>query len=322
MNNQHAIRTLTNSLLLLIVLAVSGSCTERELDFRDEDYVPPVVEVKGYVAIRPDWNGCPSPKGTTFRFYRLFSGTPSIEKECPPEGFEGFLPVGTYQVMAYNSGITGVSFQDMQQYGTALAHATDLSLTRASGLFPVSQPGELYSCCIDTLVVTKETPVERVVIPRPLSRIINFSFKLTGDGAKAIKSITGEFYGVWSSVFISSGKTSTSMIEASHTYTPFAAGMTSEFDGAANIRIFGLFDPLNEENYDNKMNLSLTGASGERYYTQVDLNSVLSDIIEKNHGEIPINIPVEIDVELSLVDAVLLATVLPWVPGTGGGEIQ
>ena len=62
----------------------------------------------------------------------------------------------------------------------------------------------------------------------------------------------------------------------------------------AEISLFGIYDPVYGENYTNNLELDLS-IGGESTIAIVDLTEILSDVIRKNGGTIPLELSLSIE---------------------------
>lgn len=302
-------------LLLLLVFLGLHSCTLGSVDYRTD---------QGKVIVRPDWSGYDLPAGTRFYFYNMDGVSAPIEAEGSAEGYTGLLPSGNYKMVAYNTDAAQVEFQSMEKFETAAVHAlpnTRRMATRTADVRCILQPQNLYALTLGKIEVKYLNTTEVSVIPQPLTKTIRLQFSLTGDGVGDSKKISGELCGVYPTLLLATGEpTSESINNCPTTTTAFNVSLTAN-QGIADIRVFGLLDPEEGSSYTNRLTLSITDKDNKVRNAEVDLSQAISDVIKDNGGTIPVEIPINIDVEITMKDAVLHVTVQPWKEDTGSGEI-
>lgn len=300
---------------LLLVFLGLHSCTMGSVDYRTD---------QGKVIVRPDWSGYGLPAGTKFFFYNMDGVSAPIVADGSAEGYVGMLPSGSYKMVAYNTDAAQVEFQAMDKFETAAVQAmpnTRRAATRDGDVRCIMQPANLYSLTLGKIEVKYLNTTEVGVVPQPLTKTIRLKFTLTGDGVGNSKKITGELCGVYPTLLLATGEPTTESINSCpNTTTAFTVTLT-ENQGTADIKVFGLLDPEDGSSYTNRLTLSITDKNGKVRNAEVDLSQAISEVIRENGGIIPVEIPINIDVEIKMVDGILHITVRPWKEGTGSGEI-
>lgn len=283
-------------------MLVQGSCAEKPLDVRPTE---------GRVVIHASWNSSTLPPTTGLRFYFYpQNGEGVLSYDAGPTGFEGDLPAGSYRVIACSTDASGAVYQNMGSYSTASVTAASGAESRAVNYY--AQPSGVYVLHISDLTVPLQDVVETSSVPDTLSRSMNLSFLLLGG--ESLSSLSGLIRGIQPSVFMATGQA-----WGETGVTTFTASVWGN-QAAAAIGMMGLLDPLGSVPYRNLMDLTLTLNDGSVQTTQVDLTQFLSDALEHNGGNIPVELPVE--VELRLIDAQLVASVKPWNDGSGEGSVK
>jgi hypothetical protein len=188
-----------NKLILLLLLGVSAfttSCTRRDLE-------TPLGE--GQVNLSFDWKNLVSgdvlPSGMKLCFYR--SDGVVITKDCSASGFTGVLPLGTYQVLAYNVGSSGINYRDMNNYSNASVYVSSASKSTL-----IDQPYYFYGIGLSSLTVSADNAASATMTPLPFVKKAQIKIDITGgfssvsscsctlDGlADAVKIATGEIQG-------------------------------------------------------------------------------------------------------------------------------
>ena len=304
-------------LLLLLVFLGLHSCTMGSVDYRTD---------QGKVIVRPDWSGFDDlPAGTKFYFYNMDGVSAPIEASGLAEGYSGMLPSGSYKMVAYNTDATQVEFQAMDKFETASVHAlpnTRHVATREGGdVRCILQPQKLYSLTLGKIEVKYLNTTEVTVTPQPLTKTIRLHFSLTGDGANTANKVSGELCGVYPTLLLATGEpTAESINNCAKTTTAFDVTL-NENQGTATVTVFGLHDPENGATYTNRLTLTVTDKDGERRTAEVDLSEAISEVIKDNGGTIPVEIPIDLNIEVKLIGTSLEVDVKPWNKDTGSGEI-
>lgn len=90
---------------------------------------------------------------------------------------------------------------------------------------------------------------------------------------------------------------------------------------SAEIRLLGLLSPEYGISYDSRLYLQVHNSSGKTYDTSVNMNRILTDIINLYAGELPVDETIEVNINVNLLDMVLSAVVESWTEGSGEGYI-
>lgn len=303
-------------LLLLLVFLGLHSCTMRSVDYRTD---------QGKLIVRPDWGGYDLPAGTKFYFYNMDGVSAPIEANGSAEGYSGMLPSGSYRMVAYNTDAVQVDFKSMDKFETAAVHAlpnTRHVAMREGDVRCILQPKKLYSFTLGNIEVKYLVTTEVEVTPQPLTKTIRLHFTLSGDGAASAKKISGELCGVYPTLLLATGEpTSESINSCAKTTTAFEVILDNN-QGTAILTVFGLHNPENGTTYTNRLTLTITKDNGEpALEAKVDLSEAISDVIKDNGGTIPVEIPIDLAIEVKLIGTGLEVNVKPWKDDTGSGEI-
>lgn len=295
---------------VVILSMLYSSCTEVDLDFRREE---------GTVIIAPDWSGFACPASACYCFYTN-DGTEANKRSdetVAADYFSMAIPVGNYRLLAYNTDASGVNF-------TGLENITSAEVCLVSDV----QPANVYSWNVDEVEVPLRGTVQFNPQPRRLVKQMVLHFQVTGMEEAEI--LSGKLNGVYPSVSLLTGEPSkVSLSAAPDTKTKFSATLTRAaarntepaYTASANIRLFGLLCPENGTYYDCRLHLQVHNSVDETYSTTVDMNGVMTDIINLYAGELPVDETVEVHIGINWVDSTLVAVVKSWTEGTGEGEI-
>lgn len=296
---------------VVILSMLYSSCTEVDLGFRREE---------GTVIIAPDWSGFACPSSACYCFYPddgTETGVKRADEAVAADCFSMAIPVGNYRLLAYNTDASGVNF-------TGLENITSAEVCLASDV----QPANVYSWNVDEVEVPLRGTVQFAPQPRRLVKQMVLHFQVTGMEEAEI--LSGKLNGVYPSVSLLTGEPSkVSLSAAPDTKTKFSATLTRAatrnaepaYTASANIRLFGLLCPENGAYYDCRLHLQVHNSVDETYSTTVDMNGVMTDIINLYSGELPVDETVEVHIGINWVDSTLVAVVKGWTEGTGEGEI-
>lgn len=296
---------------VVILPMLYSSCTEIDLDFRREE---------GTVIIAPDWSSFVCPAAARYCFY-TDDGTEAefkrSDETVAPDYLSMTLPVGNYRLLAYNTDVSGVNFTGLENIASAeVCLASDV------------QPANVYSWNVDDVEVPLRSSVQFAPQPRRLVKQMVLHFQVTGMEEAEI--LSGRLNGVYPSVSLLTGEPSRASLSAApDTKTKFSATLTRAatrntepaYTASANIRLFGLLCPENGAYYDCRLNLQVQNSVDETYSTTVDMNGVMTEIINLYSGELPVDETVEVHIGINWVDSTLVAAVKSWTEGTGEGEI-
>ena len=310
---------------------VGISCTQGDLMFRGENIS------QGHVVIRPDQTIHTLP-GQKYYFYNTNGTTPYFSTPCDGIGnFKGTLPTGAYRVIAANSDTKGIAYRNMENYETATAYATNLNSTRL--IWSISEwiqkdvewtaiektrsterqtLGDLYSMTLETLEVKPNDTIRHTPSPTLLTRTMRLNFTLEQELLTKVTALSGVLQGVYPSVQLCSGKTIASEIDRSPNLWIDYYGIQKEDHWTVSINLLGICDPEQGKIYENITKLSLI-MDEEEVTIEVDLTKSLSNILESYEGELPVEIPVQLNIELELVDVGISGRVESWVYIEPGG---
>lgn len=189
-------KTLINKMarlgLFVVLLFFVNGCAKKELE----------VPFEGKVALTMDWKNLSTSESTpsAMKLYFFKSDGSVTIKECDGSGFNGTLPNGTYQVIAYNTDATGTAYRNMYNYLGAQIYAT--SQTKATYM---SQPFHAYGIGLGTLVVSSD--VDAAVTMTPISFVKNAILRITLTGHNsAVQSSNCTLNGLAESVNIATGE--------------------------------------------------------------------------------------------------------------------
>ena len=315
------IRIFTTSIkMLCLCVSVFNliSCTQGELMFRGNNIA------SGYVSITPNKSVYALPTHR-YHFYNTNGTTPYQSLTDDGAGnFHGSLPAGTYRVIATNTNARNVVFNDMHNHEMAMVQANVVSqrkfANRNGEVMTMAQPDQVYRVVIEELTVTTNDTIQAKPIPDLLTRSITLSFGMDNELQALVTGLKGSLPGIYPSVQLFTGKTTdTEMARAPGLYTDYVAEKNTG-RWMISIDLFGLCDPEHGEIYRNISNVTLSTNTID-YEIEVDLTESLSNIMENYEGALPVDIPIQLNVELELVDIEIAASVQSWSYVSNGMEV-
>lgn len=305
---------------LLLAVLLLAACTRAEIYYPDNGIPTPATE--GYIRIYPD----PSKHALPALQYHFYNTNTDVEYTVLPcdglGNFEGMLPVGTYRVIATNTTATNVVFSDMHSYETATVTANRMEtrggtlphrMETRSGTLPLAQPGTVYSTVLQNLVVSPADTVRYDPAPALLTRKVTLTFTLMGALADITERLEGKLQGVYPSINLYNCSHTPESV--SQSYNMAINFETSEINDnhqcQVEINLFGLADPEYGDAYNNVLTIALTTAGGEVIEVDLDLTDNLSEIIELNGGDIPLDL--SLPIEIRQTDVGLGAILTGWI---------
>ncbi|MDF9829912.1 hypothetical protein M2133_001256 [Parabacteroides sp. PF5-6] len=292
---------------LLLSIICMASCSKKT-PLQDEP-----EETKGLLYVHPQWVDFEWNHTLYTHLYTTKSAL--LDLETASTGYAITAESGVYSLISHNTNISGVQFTDLDNFYQAKATAIRIDQTRTDdkALYP---SGNAYRLAVEE--VTVKAGEENHIYPHvyPLTRTFVIRFVVTnGDTFNRIK---GALEGVYFAVYLATGLP---VGEETDWHIPFETAINDDNTATATIHLLGLYDPANGLNYENILPVVLEDDDGDTYPTEIDLSEVLTDILDDNGGQIPIDIPVEIEVALEQINGSLVAVVKPWDEGKGGGEV-
>jgi Domain of unknown function (DUF5119) len=275
--------------------------------------------LEGSVEIALDWAQTATPTPLHFAFYRVDNGSLLYKEfEGTTEGFRGTLPVGEYNVIAYDKSAQKVGYRNMCSYATAEVYAQDASEGSKAATSTIAEPGAVHSVseCVDmaTLTVTTDKTLKAKAQPQNRTRSVVLNFEI--KNGSTVTTITGAMDGVSSSVLLSTGKSSNYAARL-----PFKVSSAADNSFQTTVSLFDFIAATAGAEQINMMDVKLIEAGGATHNIRLDLTQTIREIIQENGGVIPIEIPIEIKVDMTDVDGIT-AIVHPWdKAGDGGGEV-
>jgi len=291
--------------ILAAVIIITASCTEADLEHRKQ---------QGQVVIVPDWGTRAMPQAMRYYFYPQESSDPPIEQEATAEKYEGYLPVGTYKVIGVNTDTYDVGFNNSNSFEEFEVYAMPQQDNRAQG--PIKPPSRVTSVVVRELIVELNQNVEKKAPAIEVSRVLVFTFRFTGSDS--FNSLQGTLPGVYPSMWMKDVMPS-DLVSMGYTVDFSCPVILGEAEAA--VRLFGIHNPQNGSAYDNKMDIKLERSDGQTRQTTVDMNDTFTKIIDHFDGEIPVDNPVHIDIEIQSIGGNISAEVRRWQSGDAIGIV-
>lgn len=170
----------------------------------------------------------------------------------------------------------------------------------------------------ETIVVTPDATVKASVSATLLTKQMEFHFTVKSD--VGVTSLKGVLTGIAPGMFIASQQhNAPTACAIEFTAMPETKAVTRNF--LSRLSVFGLLTTPQSPDETNVINVVLTLDDGKVFQAKVDLTPTLKEIIADNGGTIPIEIPVDVTLEINGIEG-LTATVKPWEEGTGGGDFE
>lgn len=320
MEKQSGRKGFAAALLFMCGVVLLCGCCRRKLDHGT---------LRGYVEIALDWSGAAAaPAGSELWFYPQ-DGSQPFKYNCQANVFRGELPKGTYRIIVHNTDAEEVSYRGMNSYSTAEVYANKKTepepeeyRVKAGSSTLISEPRQVYGTgqcgAGQTFEVGYRDTLNTTVSPVALTRTVSFRFDVTNMAN--IASVDGYLEGVAGGVYLATGKRAYGQ-SCTTAFTTTEVSGTGGTSYLTQIRVFGLSSQDEGKNGSNTACVRLTKEDGTVHETLVDISDAIRRVIDDNGGEIPLEIPVRI--ELTLIGTHLTAAVVSWdESGSGGGVVE
>jgi len=243
------------------------------------------------VNISLNWNdlmiGETIPSDIVMLFYNS-DGT-VIKKACSSTGFSGTLPAGSYQVLAYNTDVTGVAFRNMEKYTEAQVYV--ISQTKAAY---ISQPSHVYGIGLSSLTVSPNGSVSQTLKPSAFVKKAFINLNIP-DNLSAVSTCSTSLNGIVSAINIATGLVQSEYGTILFTPSITATGFTST------VSFFG-----QDSASTNQLDVVLNFVGGGNQTLNVDLTPSLT-------GVIPVNIDISVSIKITgSVQSGFNATLKDW----------
>jgi hypothetical protein len=244
--------------------------------------------------------------------------------------FEGGLPIGVYRTIAVNALPADVKYEGMERMETATARATNLMIaTRMGGPTPerpLSRAGQeeafIYRV-VDEFRIPEDTFEDDTLTltpaSDPLTHRLELVFTMDAGLQDRVATLSGALCGVYPSVNLYTGETSLEEIRRSPGlqlgYTAVPTAVPGRW--TASLPVFGLYTPDYGTNYFNVMTVTVKWSDGSAEQVPVDLTEELSKALAHYTDGLPVDVPLVLEIELSLHDITIEGKALPWKEYTG-----
>lgn len=162
--------------LMVWLISITG-CTRRGL--LEEEHAH---GNDGYLKINLIWNGHTKPQSTQYYFYDRDGGDP-IHREGNTDGFEGYMPAATYDVVICNTALIGVDLNSALGYDADHVQARLLDETGF-----ISHVDHIFGTGVAEVTVLPSEVVEKTA--NPLSLVKKLTILFRGETRKNIKGMS------------------------------------------------------------------------------------------------------------------------------------
>lgn len=223
------------------------------------------------------------------------------------------LASGKYKVLAFNEGVEGVAFTNLEDFDKAYAYALPLYNKASSDDQWIRQPGWLYSANIGELHVNKNDTIQRTLVPKALVQRIVLNIRLTGDYG-AVTEVSAALKGVAPHVRLATGDCT----DGYASVTQLAPKPLEDGGYTANVLVFGILDKQPDGTpASNSIELGLNFKNGGSQVIEEDISGSGPD----QPTDIEINI--DIDIEVSSTSTMgFVARVTKWEVTAGDVNVD
>lgn len=145
-------------LLTSCFVGLTSSCTRRSLLDEQHSHIG-----DGFLKINLNWKGSSKPQSMGFYFYNQKGGDP-IYREGTVQGYEGYLPAATYDIVICNPDVVGVNVKDYQGYEADLVEAN----TYANDKTYIEHVDNIYGTGLKSVILPAKVTVEKTAVPENL----------------------------------------------------------------------------------------------------------------------------------------------------------
>lgn len=299
---------------LLLFGIVLSSCVERS--------VPIKFYKSGTLEVALNWADGIAPVGSRLLIYKA-DGT--FHKEVVNAGAEQTftceLAGGNYRVIAHNTDVLNAGFSATDKHSTAavLAGSDKMPEEGSELVAPGNVYGVGYHDEAEMVTIVSGEKSSVTVSPRRLTHEVRFVFRIIG--LEEVTELKGQLIGVSPGLLLGSGKSLPISCFQTFVGTPFTPSKAAtEITYETKIEFFDLTSPKEDEKEVNKLAMSITSGNGKVYSLTANITSVIQEIIFENGGVLPIEIPLELNIEVDQKTDNITVKVTPWDnSGTGGG---
>lgn len=317
--------TINLCLLLLFAMTLAG-CVKRDLEV-----VPGYMN--GTLELTASWPEGVSPNGARLLIYdqngayvqeHIIAGDERV--------FRCDLLAGAYQIIVHNTDGENIYFHNTDKHTTNTIYAYQNGIPQAGA--EIVQPRNIYGIgkhdAGSALTISPRQINSYTVAPERLTREVVFYFKITG--LETIKEVKGRLIGVSPGILIGSGTTlPVSCLQPYDGLPTTRMNRSSRSDietenkvvwYETKIEFFDLMAQKKPEEQGNtQLFVAVTDGDGKTYQITVDITSTVHDVIDQNGGTLPIEIPLDVFLDINRATDNITIMVEPWDDsGTGGAD--
>ncbi|MDL2265264.1 DUF5119 domain-containing protein [Parabacteroides sp. OttesenSCG-928-G07] len=287
---------------VFVLLAGGVSCSEKHLR-------------NSVLYVHPQWNNFNPPKGVCSYLYVVNKGE-SRQINTNAAYYSVSLDPGIYRLLGYNTDTEGIAVANLDDFFQAKVTVKPLTDSKPDAKL-ISAINNAFRFSVESIRITEKEDTH--VSPQVFSLAKTLTLKFETLSGDKYKKIYGTLRGVYYSVYLSTGLLGDKDVEWG---IPFEVTLLEDGSGNISLNILGIHNPNYGNDYQNILDLVVEDENGEHYSLQVDLDEVISDMLNDNGGDIPTEIPVQIPIVLQTIDNALTVEVKPWERGKGNGNIN
>lgn len=309
-------RLLATIIATAVGLLVSG-CLQREVEHK-------VTPTEGKLDVSVDWGE--AAKGDQQRAFRMLiyndKGTLHQEQTSTGNHMQWTLPQGSYHMIVHNTDGANVRYLDMGKHSEGFVYVTS-----NSGQL-IDMPQNIYTVAAHdngkTFQIVGGGEHLINVSPQRATRGVHFTFKIIG--LPEISSLRGTLSGVSPGMMIATGEYLDVPCIQPFVGTPLAnrTAANSKASRAQTIwyqtdmEFFNLVS--NEQNAPmiNVLGVEIVDGNQNKYTVTSDITSSVHEIMIENGGELPVEVP--LDVEIEVVDGAIIEIRVSVSEWQGAGE--
>lgn len=293
-------KTIFVSFGLLILLGVN-SCSE-------------AIFKNSLLYIHPRWDDFDLPKEVRSFLY-VIDIEESRQRDVDAVFYSISIDPGVYRLLAYNTDAERIVFTDLNDFYQAKATVKPI-IDKNAEVKRAYSVENAFRFSVESIILPEGEPVH--LSPQVFSMVKTLTLKFETFNGEKYKKIYGTLMGVYYSVYLSTGLLADKDPEWG---VPFEVALLEDGAGSVSINVLGIHNPDYGNSYQNVLDIIVEDVNGESNLVQIDLDEVISDMLNDNDGSLPADTPVQIPIVLQTIDNGLKAEVKPWEKGKGIGHI-
>lgn len=309
--------TLIRLCSILLCAVVFSSCVKRDLEYRLSAQI-------GTLELTLNWPDGVSPLGARLLVYTQDG---ALHKDTTLSGVLGSvvfpLAQGDYRIIVHNTDHSNIGFASVESHSTALALAGLGEIPKPGS--ELVAPGNIYGTGefdqgVKTVAIRSGETSTISSTPVRLTHEVKFLFKVTG--LDEITALNGRLLGVSPGVILSTGESLKVTCAQQFVGTPFAVrsrAAANEIQYKTTMEFFDILTHDGELEHTNQLEVAITDGTEKTYSLTTDIATIIQDIILENGGTLPIEIPLELKIEIDPITHNITATVTTW-DDSGSGE--